>query len=205
MKIRFIACVTICLSMTTTAQAQDVEPYTGVGIGLFGLELKTPSVNQKNNVLGGFAKFGVSFNDFIAAELRIGTTGKGTSSYPTGTPVKLTAGITVPSPLAFDFSMQADYFISYLIKPQYEIAESFRVYALLGGTTVKINGTFSVAGIPGFSGIASGFSYGAGAEYHLANHLNAGAEWVQYWTDVKTGTSSKARIWGIVGTASYKF
>ncbi len=58
MKVCFIACIATYLSTTATVQAQKFEPYAGIGIGLFGLELKTPSVNQKNNVLGGYAKFG---------------------------------------------------------------------------------------------------------------------------------------------------
>jgi len=205
MKLRFIALTTALITSANTAQAQDFEPYAGIGLGMFGLELKAPGVNQKNNVFGGYAKVGANFNEYFAAELRIGTTGKGSSSYPVGTPVKLASGITVPSPLAFKYSMQADYFISYLIKPQYEVAPVLHLHALLGGTTVKMKGTFSVPGIPNTNGVASGFSYGAGAEYKLADRMNIGAEWVQYWSDVKTGTSSKARLWGIAGTVSYNF
>jgi len=178
MKTHLITCIIIYLFTSTAAHAQDFKPYAGIGIGLFGLELKTPSVDQKNSVLGGYAKFGVNFNEFLGAELRIGTTGKGTSSYPAGTPIKI-SGITIPSPVAFDFSMKADYFVSYLIKPRYEIAQDFQIYALLGGTTAKVKSTFSVASIPGLNGATSGFSYGAGAEYVLADHLKAAAEWVQ--------------------------
>ncbi|MDQ6997577.1 MAG: hypothetical protein Q9M17_02575 [Mariprofundus sp.] len=71
---------------------------------------------------------------FIAAELRIGGTGTGTSSYSTGTPITTALG-TFPSSVAFDYSMRATYFISYLIKPQYEIAPNLHLYGLLGGTT----------------------------------------------------------------------
>ncbi|MDX8404803.1 MAG: outer membrane beta-barrel protein [Mariprofundus sp.] len=183
---------------------QDYKPYAGIGISMFGLELKTGSVTQKNNVFGGFVKFGLSVNDFVAAELRIGGTGTGTSSYSAGTPITTTLG-TFPSPVAFDYSMRATYFISYLIKPQYEIAPNLHLYGLLGGTTVKVKGTFSVQGIKGSNGVAGGLSYGAGAEYKLADRLNIAAEWAQYWTDVKVCRSSTARIWGVVGSVSYHF
>jgi len=205
MKKSIIAVATVLLSTAGAAQAQDIKPYAGIGVGMFGLELKAPGVNQKNSVLGGYAKFGADFNDYIGAELRIGTTGTGTSSYPIGTPVTISPGLTIPSPIPFSFSMKADYFISYLAKPQIKVADDFRVYGLLGGTTARVTGDFSVAGIPGVSGTMLGFSYGAGAEYKLADRLNVGAEWVQYWTDVKTGTTSTARIWGIVGSLRYSF
>ncbi len=202
---RSLAFTAVLLSTTFTAQAQDFEPYAGVGVGMFGLELKTSTVSQKNNVFGGFAKAGINFNQYIAAELRFGATGQGTTSYPIGTPLKIPAGIIVPSPSAFDFSMQAEYFLSYFIKPQYELGKGFKIYGLLGGTTVKITSRSSIAAIPASSGSITGISYGVGAEYQLAERINIGSEWVQYWRDVNIGTSSKARIWGIVGTINYAF
>ncbi len=59
---RSLAFTAILLSTTFTAQAQDFEPYVGVGVGMFGLELKTSTVSQKNNVFGGFTKAGINFN-----------------------------------------------------------------------------------------------------------------------------------------------
>jgi len=204
MKICFFALSLLFLSMVNMPQAKAFELYTGIGAGLFGVEIKSSTINQQNSVPGGFVKFGVDFNDYIAAELRVGTTGKGTSSYAIGTPVKI-SGLIIPSPLPFDFSMQADYFVSYLIKPAYEVAQTFQIYGLLGGTTANVKSTFSVAGIPAGSVTTSGFSYGVGAEYVVADQWKAGAEWVQYWTDVKTGTTSKARIWGAVASLNYHF
>ena len=203
--IRFMATIVLFVSYNINAHAFEYKPYTGFGVGMFGLELKTPSVNQKNIVLGGFAKFGLNFNQYLAAELRLGTTGKGTTSYPAGTAIKTASGITIPSPLAFDFSMQARYFVSYLIKPQYELQDNFRIYGLLGGSSVKVKTAFSVAGIPSTNGITSGYSYGAGAEYELADRLKAGVEWVEYWSDVKVGSTSTARIWGMVASLDYRF
>ncbi|RLL55949.1 porin family protein [Mariprofundus sp. EBB-1] len=204
MKTRFIASVAIYLSTSTAVQAQDLDPYAGFGVGIFGLELKTPSVTQKNTVVGEYVKFGVNFNHFIAAELRIGGTGTGTSSYSAGTPITTALG-TFPSPVSFNYSMKASYFASYLTRLRYEVAQNVHLYGLVGGTTIKVKGTFSVPGIKGTSGTTSGLSYGAGAAYTFAERLNAGAEWVQYWTDVKTGSTSKARVWGIVGSISYNF
>ncbi len=152
MKIRIIAYnIALCLSTTTAAQAQDFDPYAGFGVGIFGLELKTPSVTQKNTVVGEYLKFGVHFNDMIAAELRIGGTGTGTSSYSAGTPITTAQG-TFPSPVSFNYSMEASYFVSYLTRLRYEVAQDFHLYGLVGGTTIKVKGTFSVPGIKGTSG-----------------------------------------------------
>jgi len=163
----------------------DIRPYVGAGIGAFGLELKNTAGSQKNTVFGGYAKAGVDIGDYLGAELRLGTTGSGT----TGTT-----------------KLSESYFISYLAKVQYPASSDLNVYAMLGGTTANFKRT--VSGVES-SKSKTGFSYGFGAEYYLQDTLSIGGEWMQYWTNVKLGTAfgtdAKAKMWGAVGTVAYHF
>jgi len=196
---RMMIAMAALLTMSGIAQAQDFKPYAGVGIGAFGVEFKDSSVglNQKNTVFGGYAKFGVDFTDFLALELRAGAMGTGTKTYPAGT-----FGI----PVRFDLKQSADYFISYLAKLQYPVAQDFRVYALLGGTTAKAKLDASALGVTiSQSKTKTGFTYGFGGEYNLNDQLSVGGEWVQYWTNVKMNNTTKAKLWGAVGTLAYHF
>jgi len=196
---RLLIAMAAMVAMSGVAQAQDIKPYAGIGIGAFGVEVKDSSVglNQKNTVFGGYAKFGVDFTDYLAVELRVGATGTGTKTYPAGT-----FGI----PATFDVKLSSDYFISYLAKLQYPVAQDFRVYALVGGTTAKAKMGVSVVGL-NFTQSKSktGFTYGFGGEYNLNDQLSIGGEWVQYWTNVKMDNTTKAKLWGAVGTLAYHF
>jgi len=188
------------LTMSGIAQAQDFKPYAGVGIGAFGLEYKDAAISQKKITFGSFAKFGVDINDYFGAELRVGGTSNAKKTY--------TAGL----PGAGTFKTSMNYFISYLGKVQYPVNDELRVYALLGGTTGKFKATNSASGASA-SKSKTGFSYGVGMDYSLSRQLSAGAEWMQYWTNVKMGntflpapsTGNKVKLWGAVGSISYHF
>ena len=200
----FLLAAAMLFSLSSFTYADEIKPYIGIGLGGFSLELAASGVNQKNAVLGGFLKLGAQFNEYLSAEMRYGRTGSGTASYPAGTPITTSLG-TIPSPLPFDFTMQASYLVSLLVKPHMMVAQNFRLYALLGGTAVRVKGTFSVPGVPSTSGLSSGYSYGGGAEYKMSEHIDMGVEWVQYWNNVKTGATSSANISGISGFISYAF
>ncbi len=165
----------------------DIRPYVGAGLGAFGLEFKNNATSQKNTVLGGYVKLGADIGDYLGAELRFGATGSGSKTYaaPTG-----------------KVKQQASNFISYLAKVQFPATPDLKLYALLGGTTAKFK-----RGGQGKS--KTGFSYGFGGEYFLQDTLSVGAEWVQYWTNVKLGTAfgvnNKAKLWGISLTGAYHF
>lgn len=183
--------------MSAAAQAQNMQPYAGLGLGVFGVEEKEPGFNQKSTTFGGYAKFGVDVNDFVGAELRIGATSKGTKSWPAG---------TLGSPVPFDVSLSADNLIAYLVKLQYPVTPDVRLYALVGATTSKIKLSVSAgAATASASKSKTGFSYGFGGEYFVNPQISVGGEWVQYLTDVKLNTVSKARLWGAAGTLSYHF
>jgi len=163
----------------------DIHPYAGGGIGIFGLELKSTTVNQKNTVFGGFGKVGVDIGDYLGAEVRFGSTSSGSTG---------------------NIKLNDSYFISYLAKFQFPVTTDFRPYAMVGGTTAKFKMTN--AGVES-SKSKTGVSYGFGADYYLQDKLSIGGEWMQYWTNVKLGsafgTNSKAKIWGAVATMTYHF
>ncbi len=168
----------------------DLRPYVGVGLGAFGLEFKNSTGSMKKVAFGGYARLGTDIGDYLGLELRIGATGSG----------KKTVN-------AQSWKARTSDFVSYLAKLQFPASPDFRLYTLLGGTTGKFewiqNGTAQ-------SQNKTGFSYGVGAEAFLQDSLSVGAEWVQYWTNVnmdttRFGTGAKTKMWGVVGTAAYRF
>jgi len=200
---RFILTATILLAagFSSAAQAQDFKPYAGVGIGAFGIEEKEPGFAQKNTVFGGYGKFGVDFNDYLGAEVRVGTIGSGKNTYPAGTNI---GGTIVPLPT--EVKLTADYFFSYLAKLQYPVAQDFRLYAMLGGTTAKAKATVTMGAVSAnTSASKTGFSYGFGGEMFINEKMSIGGEWMQYWTDVNLSPVSQARLWGIAGTLTAHF
>lgn len=186
------------------AQARDLQPYLGVGLGAFGLEVKDNSIpgvafSQKNTVFGGFLKGGVDINDYIGAELRVGTTAQGSKAYA--------ANALMPGSPAFTYSMKAQYFISYLAKLQYPVSPEFRLYAMLGGTTARLKNNISVPGLTTVPGAVTktGFSFGAGGDYAIDDQFSLGAEWMQYLTNVTVAPNVKVKAWGAVVTGTAHF
>jgi len=189
---RILIAMAAMMMMSGVARADGVNAYAGIAVGAFGVEVKNPAIgyNQKNTVLGWYGKFGLEFNDYVAAELRIGSTAKGSTSYPKGT-VEQGADI-----------------ISYLVKLQYPTTPDLKVYGLLGGTTARLRmavGNAKVKTPTGVTGAKTGFSYGVGGEYRVTDQLYLGAEWEQYWTNVNIGLGTKSKIWGAVGSLTYDF
>ncbi|MFQ5345819.1 MAG: porin family protein [Mariprofundus sp.] len=196
---RLLIAMAAMVAMSGVAQAQDIKPYVGVGAGAFGLEYTEPGFNQKSTTFGGFVKLGVDVNEYVGAELRLATTSKGSKSYPAGT-----LGGIVP----FDFSLTGQSMISYLAKLQFPVAQDFRVYGLIGGTTGKLKRELSVpvgGRLINDSATKTGFSYGFGGEYFVADHVSVGGEWIQYWTDVNLGTGITGRLWSATGSLNYHF
>lgn len=199
---RTLVAAAMMMVASAGAQAQDIKTYAGLGIGAFGLEYKDSVISQRKTTFGGYGKYGVELNDYVALELRVGATSFGKKSYPAGT-LGASAGT---------FKTSADYFISYLARFQTPVADDFNVYALAGGTTAKFNVSNSATALSATK-VKSGFSYGFGGDYVLGNQFSVGAEWVQYWTNVKLGstfapspgTSSQVKLWGAVGTLNYAF
>jgi len=176
---------------TAQAQAQDISYYTGLGLGTLNTEYKATGVDQTKMTFGGFVNLGADINDYFAAELRLGTTGKNS---------KTIGGV--------QRSFSSPFFLSYLAKGKYPLTSNLDAYLLAGATTARIKGTS--AGLSQ-SKTKTGLSLGAGFDYKLDRQMSVGAEWTQYMFPVKLsagsvfGTDAKARMWGITVNTSYHF
>lgn len=188
----------LCLISPGLAGAADMEgfgfhPYMGIGLGVYNLKYSQPAYSQRDNVFGGDLQLGADFNDYLGAELRIGTTAKGSNAYAGGT-----------------VDQSADYMFSYLLKLQYPTTPDLRLYGLIGGTTGKAKISPTPAGIlSAGTKTATGLSYGLGLDYRLADQLRGGLEWVRYWDNIGINasgiTSSKMTMDGYTATLKYLF
>ncbi|MES0372537.1 MAG: outer membrane beta-barrel protein, partial [Mariprofundaceae bacterium] len=106
----------------TAAHAGDIKPYVGAGIGMFTADFNNGF--KAKNAVGFYINGGADFNDFIGAELRVGTIGSKKISNAEG-----------------GGKIKTDYFISYLAKPQFHFTPEASIYALAGATTVKMTGS----------------------------------------------------------------
>jgi len=181
---------------SSVSNAQDFKPYLGAGVGVFAVQLKlndplVGSAEQRNPTVGGFIKAGVDVNQFFGGELRFGLTGNPSTDWGPGLPVGDGFITTVPSTV----STKITDFFSYFGKVQYPFNDSFKVYALLGGTTAKFDSTLSIAGLNlAGDAIKTGFSYGGGFEYKVVDTISVGVEWVEYWTNVTLDTSALGTV-----------
>jgi len=177
---------TIMAFATINAQAGEVKPYIGIGLGSFtidggsvaGFSLKT------NSSIGGFLQGGVDINPYIAAELRVG----GVSS----SKIKGLNGD----------KLKADWFASYLAKPQFSPTGGLNIYGLIGATTAKVSIT-NTAGQTA-SRTKTQLTFGAGLEYTIQDTVSIGAEYVQY-SNTADFISNKVKITGISATVGYHF
>jgi len=154
MKKYILIATALLFAGTSVAQAQDIKPYAGVAVGTFSLDFGLGS----KSAIGGFVFLGADLHENIAIEARVGTAAN--ASY---------LGI-------IDYGV--DWMVSCFAKPQFQVADGFNVYALLGGTTMK---TQFGSNLPGtLSNTSTDFSYGAGIELNVSDQQSIGVEWVQY-------------------------
>lgn len=146
-----------------------INPYIGMGLGVYDLKFSQTGFSQSNNMFGGFANLGVDFNDYLGAELRVGLTEASKTAY-TGRTVQL----------------RADYLFSYLAKLQFPITPEFRIYGLAGATTGKANIKDSSGAIAPSSAnkTTTGASFGGGFDYRVNDFMRVGLEYMRYWNGV---------------------
>lgn len=186
-----LACSFYLCSSMAHAQGIQLKPYLGVGFGLFAIkyQLNDPlvgSFSQREPTWGAFIKGGLDINEYLGAELRVGTTGNPSASWGPGLPVGYGFVTTVPSTV----NTKIDNFFTYLAKLQYPV-ENGKIYLLLGGTTAKLNANLSLAGttLGANYGTKTGFTYGIGGDWQVLPNTSFGIEWVEYWTDVTLSTA----------------
>ncbi len=156
-----LACVAMMLtSFVATAHATD--PYVGIGFGAFNLG----NGIQKKAVAGGYVQIGDDFSEYLGAEVRIGRTGK------TGEEFTLQP------------RMGIDYFVAAYLKPHYQFSDRLMGYALLGAATLR--SSYSIAGSPVQKKTRSGYAYGLGLQYRIADAYSLGIEYSHMLSKPKT-------------------
>jgi len=191
-KVMTIAALALtCIGASSSASAEDISFYTGLGLGTLNTEHKAAGVDQTKTTFGGFVKFGADFNEYFAAELRVGMSGKNKKTFATNT-----------------FTYSSPVFVSYLAKVKYPALSNVDLYVLAGATTARIKGTSNTATQ---TKTKTGLSLGAGFDYKLNSNVSLGADWVQYMFPVNVAAGSvftadsKARMWGLTTNATYHF
>jgi len=166
----------------SSAQAFEIKPYMGIGLGSFNLEYLEPGLDHSGTTWGVFVKGGADFNRFVGAELRLGRTGERSTSFGAG---------TIGSATPFGITTQVDYFFSYLGKPHFSFNDRINIYGLAGGTAARFRIKPSGTGLSLTSkALKTAFSYGLGAQYKFAPRGVIGVEWVAYSIDTVLGSTA---------------
>jgi len=194
-----LAVALIFATAPVMAQDFEIKPYAGVGIGAFMLDVEDSTPGDPfatdDTVFGGFLAVGADVHEYLGLELRVGTTSDGSES------------IIVPGVGTVAVDYGPSYFISYLAKVQYPATPELRIYGLIGGTTAKVETSFTAMGFPVVtdSQTETGVSFGAGVDYTVMDNVSVGAEWVRYWHNVNFDATTEVDIDGISATVKYEF
>jgi len=160
------------LAFTSVAQAS--EPYVGVGVGAFNLG----SGVTKKAVAGGYLQLGDDFSEYLGGEIRIGTTGK------TG------------EELTLQPRMKIEYYGAAFLKPRYQFNDQWTGYALLGVATVR--SSYSETGLAVQKKTRTGYAYGLGVQYRVADNYSLGFEYSHMLSKPKTNaTAIKTNFQGL--------
>ncbi len=142
--------------------AQASEPYIGVGFGAFNLG----SGVTKKAVGGGYLQLGDDFSEYFGGEIRIGKTGK------TG------------EELTLQPRMGIDFFAAAYLKPKYQFNDNWMGYALLGVATFRAS--YSEPGLVTQKKTRTGYAYGLGLQYRVADDYSLGLEYSHMLSKPKT-------------------
>ncbi|MDX8402095.1 MAG: outer membrane beta-barrel protein [Mariprofundaceae bacterium] len=161
----------IAMLAAAPAQAEELKPYAGVGLGSFSLAGGTAGgLSYGTANAGGFVLFGGVKYGFVGGELRLMSTGDFKwSGSVYGLPATMTTSASG---------------VGAFLRVQHAF-DNIEVYGLLGRTSADVKVTLNVTGLGTFTGTgASGSaSYGIGANYSLDN-FGLGLEWMQYYSDL---------------------
>jgi len=156
----------LCMMLAFGTAAHASDPYIGAGFGAFNLGT---GINKKA-VAGGYIQVGDDFSEFIGAEVRIGASGK------TGEELTTQARTGI------------DYFAAAFIKPKYDINDQWMAYGLVGVAT--LNASYSQGAFPKQKKTRTGYAYGAGIQYRIADQYSIGAEWSHMLSKPKASTAT---------------
>jgi len=178
------------MAQANTAQAIEIEPYAGVGVGLFELE---PGGNKKST-FGGFGFAGANLHEYFAAEFRVGATGSQERE---------------ELAIVLSEAFKVNWFVSAFAKPKVEIADGIELYGLVGITTISTSHTPNGSAIQTTKS-STGLSYGVGGSYRFNDKFTIGMEWARYSTDADAATKNTTSfngmdVNGFTTTFAYNF
>ena len=179
----------LLLAQANTAQAIEIEPYAGIGLGVFEID---PGANKKTKI-GGFVFAGANLHEYFATEFRVDLTG-------TEEREELSLSLTE--------SFKVNVFVSAFAKPKIEIADGIELYGLVGVTTISTSHT--PTGSNARTSITNtGLSYGLGGSYRYNDKFTIGMEWARYATDADAATKNTSfngmDVNGFTTTFAYNF
>lgn len=145
----FVLTALFLLPVQTLANDLDIRPYVSGGLGAYVLGPGSGS----DTVFGGYGAVGADVMPNLALEIRMGATANGSN-----------AGSTFGT----------DWFVSYLAKPQLQIAHEVNIYGLIGASTIRSWRT--PTGGTKLSATKTSFSFGGGIEYMLNDDFSIGIE-----------------------------
>ena len=199
-------CLTIGLFIAALpAQAFDFKPYAGVGLG----EVIVDAGLGGKTAFAGYGILGADLHENYGVEIRFGSTSRTTGSVVV--PQGFQNAVLSPAPIPANISV--DWFVSYLLKLQYPIDDQFRIYGLVGGTTLKSRFAFT-APIPPLTIVETvhktntTLSYGGGIDYNLGNQWLVGVDAMIYSnkaTTTQNASFSGLDVWGITATIKREF
>jgi len=195
--LRGLAMVAVVVLSVMPAQARTLgdldlilDPYVGGGLGGFELDYG----NGKDFVFGGYGALGLTVMENLAAEIRIG--GASSTSNPDAV-------------LGRSVDKSVSWFVSYIVKPQFEVFRGLRLYGLLGATTIRTS--ITPLGRVERTSTDTSLSFGAGAEYAIQDQLYVGGEWMRYSSNKDRASVTRAGglngmdVNGFVATLRYEF
>lgn len=159
-----VAALSMVFGCSQIAQASD--PYMGVGMVAFNLGTGV----SKKAVFGAYVQLGDDFSEYLGAEVRVGASGK------TGEELSLQPKTGI------------DYFAAAYLKPKYDFSEQWMAYGLLGVATLR--GSYSQGVLPTQKKTRSGYAYGLGMQYRLAESYAIGAEYSHMLSKPKTNATA---------------
>ncbi|MBF0282729.1 MAG: porin family protein [Zetaproteobacteria bacterium] len=170
------------VGVTVSAQAAEIKPYVGMGVGAFTITSKASGpgygYSQKNTVMGTFAKAGVDFNDYVGFEVRAGISNNASKDWPASTNANY--------PNGFTWSNKVQFFSSYLFKVQERI-DHWGVYVLGGATQAKYQGRVAATVNPSTSTVGKiAYTIGIGTDYDITDHFRVEAEYISYQLNQST-------------------
>jgi len=141
------------LSLTLTAPAWAAgSHYVGIGAGAMNLS----NGLNRSAVFGSYLQIGHQFNEYFAAEVRLGAT-------------------TTQNDVTARGDKQRMDFVAHYLKPVYAFSADLTGYALVGFAVA--HSTYQAAGKAKQSKNTISYAYGLGLDYQLSDDYSAGIEW----------------------------